>query len=120
VPWCVTVRAPAPASQKERLCAALTYFRVGRVVGARGESYRTLRYRTQRLPAMVAPAWLKNATKPIAIDDALRYLVQAPSVTASTGEEVQIGGPDVLSYGEMLDRMATVRSPPSSPSRTSP
>ena len=86
----------------------LTYFRAGMVVGAQSESYRTLRYLVQRLPAMIAPAWLKNATQPIAIDDTLRYLVQAPSVAASAGTEVQIGGPDVLSYGEMLDRMAAV------------
>jgi len=86
----------------------LTYFRAGMVVGAQSESYRTLRYLVQRLPAMIAPAWLKHATQPIAIDDTLRYLVQAPSIAASTGREVQIGGPDVLSYGEMLDRMAAV------------
>jgi uncharacterized protein YbjT (DUF2867 family) len=86
----------------------LTYFRAGMVVGAQSESYRTLRYLVQRLPAMIAPAWLKNATQPIAIDDTLRYLVQAPSTMASTGREIQIGGPDVLSYGEMLDRMAAV------------
>lgn len=86
----------------------LTYFRAGMVVGARSESYRTLRYLVQRLPAMIAPAWLKNATQPIAIDDTLRYLVDAPSVATSTGREIQIGGPDVLSYGEMLDRMAAV------------
>jgi uncharacterized protein YbjT (DUF2867 family) len=86
----------------------LTYFRAGMVVGAQSESYRTLRYLVQRLPAMIAPAWLKNATQPIAIDDTLRYLVQAPSVVASAGREVQIGGPDVLSYGAMLDRMAAV------------
>src|SRR3954470_20690751 len=87
---------------------ALTYFRAGMVVGAQSESYRTLRYLVQRLPAMIAPGWLKNATQPIAIDDTLRYLVQAPAIAASAGREVQIGGPDVLSYGEMLDRMATV------------
>jgi len=86
----------------------LTYFRAGMVVGAQSESYRTLRYLVQRLPAMIAPAWLKNATQPIAIDDALSYLVQAPSVAAATGEEIQIGGPDVLAYGEMLDRMSAV------------
>lgn len=86
----------------------LTYFRAGMVVGAQSESYRTLRYLVQRLPVMIAPAWLKNATQPIAIDDALRYLVQAPSIDASAGREVQIGGPDVLSYGDMLDRMAAV------------
>jgi uncharacterized protein YbjT (DUF2867 family) len=86
----------------------LTYFRAGMVVGAQSESYRTLRYLVERLPAMIAPAWLKNATQPIAIDDTLSYLVQAPSIAGSTGKEIQIGGPDVLSYGEMLDRMATV------------
>jgi uncharacterized protein YbjT (DUF2867 family) len=89
----------------------LTYFRASMVVGARSESYRTLRYLVQRLPAMIAPAWLKNATQPIAIDDTLRYLVAAPSVAGSTGREIQIGGPDVLSYGEMLDRMAAVLGP---------
>jgi uncharacterized protein YbjT (DUF2867 family) len=86
----------------------LTYFRASMVVGAQSESYRTLRYLVQRLPAMIAPAWLQNATQPIAIDDTLRYLAEAPSVAASTGREIQIGGPDVLSYGEMLDRMAAV------------
>ena len=84
----------------------LTYFRAGMVVGAQSESYRTLRFLVQRLPAMIAPAWLQNATQPIGIDDTLSYLVQAPSTADSTGREVQIGGPDVLSYGEMLDRMA--------------
>jgi uncharacterized protein YbjT (DUF2867 family) len=84
----------------------LTYFRAGMVVGPESESYRTLRYLVQRLPAMIAPAWLKTATQPISIDDVLEYLVQAPSIAAAAGREVQIGGPDVLSYGEMLDRMA--------------
>ncbi len=86
----------------------LTYFRAGMVVGAQSESYRTLRYLVQRLPAMIAPAWLKNPTQPISIDDTLRYLVQAPSLQSTAGTEIQIGGPDVLSYGEMLDRMASV------------
>jgi len=86
----------------------LTYFRASMVVGAQSESYRTIRYLVQRLPAMIAPAWLKNETQPIAIDDALRYLAAAPSVPASTGREIQIGGPDILSYGAMLDRMAAV------------
>jgi uncharacterized protein YbjT (DUF2867 family) len=86
----------------------LTYFRAGMVVGADSESYRTLRYLVERLPAMIAPAWLKTLTQPIGIDDAVAYLAQAPIVPASAGREVQIGGPDILSYGEMLDRMAEV------------
>ncbi len=84
----------------------LTYFRAGMVVGAESESYRTLRYLVQRLPAMIAPAWLAQPTQPIAIDDVIAYLAAAPDVAASEGREVQIGSPDVLSYGEMLDRMA--------------
>ena len=84
----------------------LTYFRAGMVVGAGSESYRTLRYLVERLPAMIAPAWLKVPTQPIAIDDVLAYLAAAPDVPGSTGREIQIGGPDVLAYGEMLDRMA--------------
>jgi uncharacterized protein YbjT (DUF2867 family) len=86
----------------------LTYFRAAMVVGAKSESYRTLRYLVQRLPAMIAPTWLKNETQPIGIDDVLDYLVQAPSVPDARGSEIEIGGPDVLSYGEMLDRMAAV------------
>jgi uncharacterized protein YbjT (DUF2867 family) len=76
------------------------------VVGARSESYRTLRFLVQRLPAMIAPAWLKTPTQPIAVEDVVAYLSRAPDVPESKGREVQIGGPDVLSYGDMLDRMA--------------
>lgn len=86
----------------------LTYFRAGMVVGERSESYRTLRSLVERLPVMIAPAWLRTPTQPIAIDDVIAYLAAAPEVPESAGREVQIGSPDVLSYGEMLDRMAEV------------
>ena len=94
---------------------ALTYFRAGMVVGPESESYRTLRFLVQRLPAMIAPAWLENPTQPIAIDDTVSYLLQALEVEGSAGREIQIGGPDVLSYGEMLDRMAAVLGIPHRP-----
>ena len=84
----------------------LTYFRAAMVVGAQSESYRTLRYLVQRLPAMIAPAWLSTPTQPIAVDDVIAYLRRAPDLAESKGREVQIGGPNVLSYGDMLDRMA--------------
>ncbi len=87
---------------------ALTYFRAAMVVGAGSESYRTLRYLVQRLPVMIAPAWLRTKTQPIGIDDVIQYLSRAPQVPESSGREIQIGGPDVLSYGDMLDRMARV------------
>jgi uncharacterized protein YbjT (DUF2867 family) len=84
----------------------VTYFRAAMVVGPGSESYRTLRYLVQRLPVMIAPAWLETETQPIGIDDVAAYLARAPVVEESRGREVQIGGPDVLSYGDMLDRMA--------------
>jgi len=84
----------------------LTYFRAAMVVGAESESYRTLRYLVQRLPVMIAPGWLRTKTQPIGVDDVIDYLSRAPEVPESRGREVQIGGPDVLSYGEMLERMA--------------
>lgn len=84
----------------------LTYFRAAMVVGAGSESYNTLRHLVKRLPVMIAPSWLRTATQPIAVDDVIEYLRRAPEVPESLGREVQIGGPEVLSYGAMLDRMA--------------
>jgi len=84
----------------------LTYFRAAMVVGANSESFRTLYHLVDRLPVMIAPAWLRTRTQPIGIDDVLRYLRAAPHTPASRGREVEIGGPDVLSYGDMLDTVA--------------
>jgi uncharacterized protein YbjT (DUF2867 family) len=86
----------------------VTYFRAAMVVGAQSESYRTLKYLVKRLPVMIAPAWLAKDTQPIAIDDVLGYLTQAPLIEEARAREVQIGGPDVLTYAEMLDRTADV------------
>ena len=52
------------------------------VIGAESESYRTLKFLVQRLPTMIAPAWLKNPAQPVAIDDVLEYLRQAAGSTA--------------------------------------
>jgi uncharacterized protein YbjT (DUF2867 family) len=86
----------------------LIYFRAAMVIGENSESYRTVRYLVERLPAMIAPAWLRNRTQPIAIQDVLEYLVQAAERPDAAGREVQIGGPDVLTYTEVLDLMAEV------------
>jgi uncharacterized protein YbjT (DUF2867 family) len=93
----------------------LTYFRAAMVVGAQSESYRTLKYLVKRLPVMIAPAWLANSTQPIAIDDVLEYLVRAPLIEEARGREIQIGGPDILTYAEMLDRTADVLGVPRRP-----
>lgn len=94
------------AQMLSELGPPLTYVRAGMVVGANSESYRTLKYLVQRLPAMIGPAWLAKPTQPIGIDDVIAYLAAVPDVAGSEGREIQVGGPDVLSYGEMLDLMA--------------
>jgi uncharacterized protein YbjT (DUF2867 family) len=86
----------------------LTYFRAAMVIGAASESYRMLRYLVQRLPAMIAPSWLRNRTQPIAEADVLEYLAQAAERPETAGREVQIGGPDVVTYAELLNVMADV------------
>jgi uncharacterized protein YbjT (DUF2867 family) len=86
----------------------LVYFRAAMVIGAGSESYRTVRYLVERLPAMIAPSWLRNRTQPIAIDDVLEYLAQAAERPEAEGREIQIGGPDVMTYAEVLDLMAEV------------
>ena len=66
---------------------------------------------------MIAPSWLSTPTQPIAADDALEYLAAAPTIPGAA-REVQIGGPEVLSYGDLVDRMAGVlgrRVPPKLP-----
>jgi len=80
----------------------LTYFRAAMVVGAGSESFRTLYYLARRLPVMVAPAWLRIRTQPIGIDDVLAYLRAAPDTPASEGRTIEIGGADVITYGDML------------------
>jgi uncharacterized protein YbjT (DUF2867 family) len=84
----------------------LTWFRAGMVVGAGSESYRTLRSLVERLPVMLAPAWLGTPTQAIAISDVLRYLIDCPLIPETRSREIQIGSAEVLTYGQMLDQMA--------------
>lgn len=84
----------------------LTWFRAGMVVGAGSESYRTLRSLVERLPVMLAPSWLDTPTQAIAIGDVVRYLIEAPRISETRSREIQIGSAEILTYGQMLDRMA--------------
>ncbi|MGH2877982.1 MAG: NAD(P)H-binding protein [Solirubrobacteraceae bacterium] len=84
----------------------LTWFRAGMVVGGGSESYRTLRSLVERLPVMLAPSWLSTPTQAIAIADVVRYFLMAPGTPQTRSREIQIGSAEVLTYGEMLDRMA--------------
>ena len=84
----------------------LTYFRAAIVVGSGSESLRTVAYLVKRLPAMITPSWTKTRTQPIAAADVVAYLAAASAVPGSSGREIQIGGPDVTTYGGLLDLAA--------------
>ena len=84
----------------------VTYFRAAAVIGAGSESFRLTLYLTRRLPVMITPKWTQTKTQPIAIADVLRYLLDAPSVEAAHGREIEIGGPDVTTYAGMIDACA--------------
>jgi len=78
------------------------------VLGDGSASFDMLRYLAVRLPVMVAPRWLENRVQPIAVDDVLHYLVGAADLPAEVNRTFDIGGPTVLTYGDMLRRFAAV------------
>jgi uncharacterized protein YbjT (DUF2867 family) len=92
----------------------VTYFRAAAVIGAGSESFLTVFYLVRRLPLMVTPRWVTTRTQPIAIDDAVTYLAAAANLSLATDREIQIGGPDVTTYGGMIDELALAlgRRPP--------
>ncbi len=55
---------------------------------------------------MVTPSWVSTRTQPVAVADVVAYLRAAPEVDASAGREIEIGGPEVTTYGGMMDTMA--------------
>ena len=87
----------------------VTEFRAGIIVGSGSVSFEMIRYLTERLPVMVCPRWVFTRTQPIAIRDALSYLVDALEVPESAGEIIEIGGQDVLSYRDMMLIYARLR-----------
>jgi uncharacterized protein YbjT (DUF2867 family) len=78
------------------------------VLGDGSASFDMLRYLAVRLPVMVAPRWLENRVQPIAVDDVLHHLVCAADLPAEVNRTLDIGGPTVLTYGDMLRRFAMV------------
>src|SRR6201995_5822352 len=78
------------------------------IIGSGSASFEMLRYLTERLPAMVHPPWAAAPTQPIAVRDVLRYLVGSAALPADVSRRFDIGGPDVLSYVELMRRYADV------------
>src|SRR5690242_11022305 len=78
------------------------------IIGSGSASFEMLRYLTERLPVMVTPRWVRNRIQPIAVRDVLRYLIVAARMPRSVNRAFDIGGPDVLTYAEMMQRYAKV------------
>jgi uncharacterized protein YbjT (DUF2867 family) len=78
------------------------------IIGSGSASFEMLRYLTERLPVMVTPRWVRNRIQPIAVRDVLRYLIAAAAMPAEVNRGFDIGGADVLSYAEMMQRYARV------------
>ena len=80
----------------------VTVLRAAIVVGAGGISWEITRQLVKNLPAMVVPKWAATRTQPIAVDDVVRYLVGVLGKEAALGQTYEIGGPDQLTYIDML------------------
>jgi len=87
----------------------VTEFRAAVIVGSGSLSFEIIRYLTERLPVMICPRWIYTRIQPIAIRDILNYMINALKVPESAGRTVEVGGADVLTYGDMIEGYAQVR-----------
>ncbi|MDX2038712.1 MAG: SDR family oxidoreductase [Isosphaeraceae bacterium] len=85
-----------------------TELRAAMIIGSGSASFEMLRSLVSRLPVMICPKWVSSRTQPIAIRSVLAYLIGCLENPATAGQVFDIGGPDVLSYKEMMQRFAAI------------
>jgi uncharacterized protein YbjT (DUF2867 family) len=88
----------------------VTVLRAGIVIGDGGISWEITRQLVKNLPAMIVPKWATTKAQPIAIDDVIRYLVGVAGREEALGRVFEVGGPDQLTYREMLEIASEVRA----------
>ena len=86
----------------------VTTLRAGIIIGNGGISWEITRQLVEHLPGMVTPRWVRTRTQPIAATDVVRYLVDVLAITDTAGRAFDIGGRDVLSYVDMMHRLARI------------
>jgi len=86
-----------------------TVLRAAIIIGAGGASYEIIKALVDRLPLMITPRWVSTRCQPIAIDDVIRYLVGCLREERTSGGVFDIGGPEILSYRDMMERFARLR-----------
>jgi uncharacterized protein YbjT (DUF2867 family) len=87
----------------------VTTLRAAVVVGKGSAAFETIVALVDRLPAMIAPRWVSTPTQPIALGDAVRYLTAIAGREETFGETYDLGGPEVMTYREMIERVARLR-----------
>jgi len=85
-----------------------TIFKAAVILGQGGGSFQMLQYLVERLPLMICPKWVLTKSQPISVDDVVTYLVKALEVKETVGRTFEIGGPDVLTYVDMMTRYAAM------------
>ena len=86
-----------------------TALRAAVIIGAGGASFELLRYLVERLPVMMCPQWVNTRSQPIAVENVISYLVGCLQEPTTAGLTLDIGGPDIISYREMMHIYARVR-----------
>lgn len=88
---------------------ALTTLRAGIIIGSGSASFEIIRDLVEKLPVMITPRWLDTKSQPIAVRDVIEFLSGVLLNTATFNKSYDIGGPDILSYKEMLLKFAEIR-----------
>ncbi len=86
--------------------APLTTLRAAMIIGSGSASFEILRYLVERLPAMITPRWVRTECQPIAVGNALHYLTACLDSPETLGRTLDIGGPDILTYHDLMRIMA--------------
>ncbi len=87
---------------------ATTFLRAAIIIGAGGASFEMIRALVKHLPVMITPRWVTTRCQPIAVDDVIDYLAGCLIDERTSGRTFDIGGPDVLTYREMMERLASL------------
>jgi uncharacterized protein YbjT (DUF2867 family) len=87
----------------------VTTLRAAMIVGASSAAFETIKALVDRLPAMVCPRWVTVPTQPIALRDVVAYLGSVTGTPETFGQTYDIGGPEVMTYREMIERIARIR-----------
>jgi uncharacterized protein YbjT (DUF2867 family) len=92
--------------QQQYSSSKVTIFRAAVILGQGGGSFQMLQYLVERLPVMVCPRWVLTKSQPIAVEDVVEYLARCINVKETEGKTFDIGGPDILTYLDMMRKYA--------------